>query len=232
MSCRLYIDIETLPDQRPGAFDKYVQAVQPPGNYKKQESIDAWLAENAERVALEDYRKTALSGLRGEICSIAWALDNGEIQSLTRADEDEAWLIRKFWVALYAQASELSLSLRLEWVGHNVIGFDLRYLKQRSIINNVQPVFHIPAESRHGNGQVFDTMVEWCGQYSSNRYVKQDELCEVMGIEPPAWAKDVVDVDGSGVFDMWTAREYDKIGVYNKLDVYKVREIHKRMVWI
>jgi len=235
MSLRLYYDSETLPEQTPNAFEKYLDQVTPPGNYKKQETIDAWMLENAEAIALQDYQKTGLNGLHGEICSVAFALDDGEIQSLTRTHEnDEAWLLNKFWTALKVQTETLTPGghmSRLEWIGHNIIDFDLRFLKQRSIVNGIKPPYMVPADARHGSDWVFDTMKEWCGTYGSNRYVKQDELVEVLGIEPPIWSVGAMTVDGSQVWDLFKAGKFDVISTYNRLDVYKVREIHKRMIF-
>lgn len=85
MSLRLYTDLESIPDQRPDAFNRYLDRVRPPGNYKKQETIDAWLAENAEAEAEKEYLKTGLNGLHGEICSIAWAIEDAEMNKIGRA---------------------------------------------------------------------------------------------------------------------------------------------------
>lgn len=233
MSIKHYFDMETIPDQREGAFERYLDQVTPPGNYKKQDTIDAWMLENAEAIALQDYQKTGLNGLHGEICSIAFALDDGEIQSLTRTHENnEAWLLNNFWTALKVQTETLTPGghmPRLEWIGHNIIDFDLRFLKQRSIVNGIKPPFLVPADARHGGDWVFDTMKEWCGTYGSNRYVKQDELVEVLGIEVPDTI--VKEIDGSMVWDLFKAGEYETIAEYNRLDIFKVREIHKRMIF-
>lgn len=245
MSYQLYIDLETIPDQDPGAFEKYLDAVQPPGNIKKQESIDKWLLENAERVALENFHKTALNGLHGEICSIAWALNDGEIKNAIRYayagtidTEDksiaisENELLEIFWNDLYTDLRELGGDQgnwpKVEWIGHNVLEFDLRFLKQRSIVNGVEPHRNIPADARHGTGQVFDTMKEWSG---FRGYVKQDDLCDALGIVAPDWATHVAATDGSRVWELWRNGDYDLLSLYNKLDVWKVREIYKRMMY-
>lgn len=232
MTIKLPIDIETIPDQRPGAFERYLDAVEPPANYKKQETIDNWMLENAERVALESFQKTALNGLHGEICSISWALDDSDIQVLTRGADDmsEKELLDKFWDSLEFALNEMGGKSgrwpKLEWVGHNVLEFDLRFLKQRCLVNRVRPAYEIPADGRHGQGWVFDTMKEWSGWRG---YVKQDDLCEAFGIAAPDWAQHVCAVDGSQVWELWRNGEYDLIALYNKLDVWKVYEIYKRM---
>ena len=229
----LYIDLETLPDQRDGAFERYLDAVEPPGNYKKPETIQKWLAENAEAVAAENYQKTGLNGLHGEICSIAFAIGSGDIENTTRTDKHtEKDLLEEFWEML---RKEVAIHLRhgemrtIQWTGHNVIDFDLRFLKQRSIVNGIKPAYFLPADARHGGDHVFDTMKEWAGWRG---YVKQDELCETLGIKAPDnFSCEVTDLDGSAVWEMFQSEQYGLIADYNILDVWKVREIHRRMTF-
>jgi len=237
MSISLYYDSETIPDQRTGAFERYLDQVAPPGQYKKKESIDAWMLENAEAIAEQDYQKTGLNGLHGEICSIAFALDDGDIHSVTRGENgiaSEPDLLRAFWELMQVQAKDLTPGghmPRLQWIGHNVIDFDLRFLKQRSIVNGIKPAFLVPADARHGGDWVFDTMKEWCGTYGSNRYVKQDDLVDVLGIYTPIWGAPAMNTDGSQVWNLYKSGQFELISIYNKLDVHKVREIHRRMTW-
>lgn len=233
MTIKLFFDIETIPDQRPDALDRHLDQVHPPRNYKNKDTIDAWMLENAERIANEEWMKTGLSGLRGEIVSIAWAIDDGEIRNHVRTNsEAESDLLEAFWQDLHWQEHEFGGSTgkwpRIEWVGHNILEFDLRFLKQRSIITGVNPLHDIPADSRHGQGSVFDTMKEWCG---FRDYVKQDDLCDALVIDAPGWATHVAATDGSKVWEMWSNEEYDLLGLYNKLDVWKVREIYRRMMY-
>jgi hypothetical protein len=235
---KLFFDIETIPDQRPGAFDRYLDAVEPPANYKKQETIDKWMLENAENVALENFKKTGLTGLHGEICSIAWALDDNDIFVITRGlapVETEHELIDLFWNHLLqdirevADREERANWPRLEWIGHNVLDFDLRFLKQRSIVRGIKPAHMIPADARHGGDHVFDTMKEWAGWRG---YVKQDELIEALGIPAPDWIdEDILSIDGSKVWEIYREEDYGLIAEYNRLDVHYVREIHRRMTY-
>ena len=239
MSLKNFFDMETIPDQRPGAFDRYLDQVKPPGNIKKPESIDKWMLENAESAAEELYSKTGLNGLHGEICSISFAIESGDVHGLTRGldgIESEKVLLNEFWDLLSevtrAQAANKDAAhwAKLFWIGHNVIDFDLRFLKQRSIINGIKPPFLVPADARHGGDWVFDTMKDWCGMYGSQRYVKQDELCEAFGIGKPEWIDDdILTIDGSKVWELYRDGEFGLIREYNRLDVWKVREMYNRM---
>ena len=220
----LYIDIVTIPDQRPGAFDKIYDTIRPPATYKKPESIEKWMVENGSKAAAETHLKTSLNGIAGEICSIAWALDDGEIiGNCRRPDTTESWLLQHFFdcIAQETKSGEGEYP-RLTWIGHNVIDFDLRFLKQRAIVNNVKPPFLIPADARHGSAQVFDTMKAWAGWKG---YVSQEALCEALGIK----GKD--DMTGADVWPAYQRKEYDTIEEYNRDDVRIVRELFRRMSW-
>ncbi len=218
----LYIDLETIPDQAPGAFDRIYDAIKPPGNIKKPESIEKWMVENGSAAAAEAHQKTSFNGLYGEICSIAWAIDDGEIiGNCRRPDTTEAWLLQHFFdcIAQETKSGE-GEHPRLTWIGHNVIDFDLRFLKQRAIVNDVRPPFIIPADARHGSNDVFDTMKAWAGWKG---YVSQDALCDALGIDGKG------DMDGSEVWPAYQRQEYDTIQEYNINDVRIVRELYQRM---
>jgi hypothetical protein len=221
-----YFDIETIPDQTEGALVKCLEGIRPPGQYKKPESIQKWIDENADNMAAEAYHKTGLHGISGEICSIAWALGDSEPKSLLRGPaESEDGLLNAFFNQVDEQKTELAGHLgqaRLRWIGHNIIGFDLRFLLQRCILREVRPEFHIPANARHGTDQVYDTMVGWCGWKG---FISQDALAKAMGL------KGKEGIDGSMVWDLYQMGEYDRIEEYNRDDVTTVRDIYKRMTF-
>lgn len=223
----LGFDLETIPDQRPGAFERCIENIKPPGNIKKPESIEKWLTEKGPGAAAEQYHKTGLKGISGEICSVAWALDSGEPRSLIRrSGEPEALLLQTFFDQVFDEAEEMSDGWpRFQWIGHNLLGFDLRMLTQRCWVGNVQPRFPIPVDDRHGKGSVFDTMVAWCGQYGTDRYVSQDALAQALGLEGKAG------IDGSMVWDLYQMQEYQQIQDYNEDDVRTVMNMYRRLTW-
>jgi len=217
---RLYFDLETIPDQGDGAHANAASLVKVPASYKKPEAIEKYRQEHAA----DAYLKTSLSGLHGEICSIAWAIDDGKIDGQIRLPgESEKDLIEAFFEAVYFDVHREGQGAHpsLEWIGHNVIDFDLRFLKQRCIVNQTKPYFRIPSEARHGKGGVFDTMREWCGWKG---FVKQDALCEALGIEGKTGG-----ISGADVWPMYQAGKFGEILAYNKDDVRIVREMHRRL---
>ncbi len=222
-----FLDLETIPDQRPLALEKLRADVTAPGQYKKPESIDKWLADNAQSAAEEKHHKTSLNGIAGEICSIAWAFDDGEIQGLFRPpDITERQFLETFFETIYGETTATMKpgegTPMLQWIGHNLIDFDLRFLLHRSLINNVRPMFTLPVDARHGQGKVFDTMKEWAGWKG---FVSQNALREAFGIKGKS------DMDGSMVWQAYQDGKFEEILEYNKDDVRIVREIYNRMTW-
>ena len=226
-----FFDLETITDQRPGALQEHIAMVRPPGQYKKPESIAKWMEENAEVEGVESWKKTGLDGLTGEIISISWAFGHDAVEGLVRSPDDaEEVLLEGFFHAMGQKIryGEGEHSL-FQWIGHNVLGFDLPFLWKRCVILGIKPPCTIPKESRHGKGRVYDTMVGWMGSYP-RQYIKQDTLVAAMGIETEA-DDTVADMDGSMVWDMVQAGRLDEVLKYNKLDVEKVIQMYRRMTW-
>lgn len=237
----LYIDLETIPSQRPDVLEEIragkqaeltaaLAAIKPPGTHKKPETIAAWMAEEAPKIkqslldAFEstvdaEYRKTSFDGAYGQICVIGWALDDEQAQTVYGSDEQT---ILKGFAHRLGNVNVFESSV----VGHNVAAFDLRFLAQRHIVNGIKP--H-PAISRAASAKpwevekVFDTMVQWAGV--GNR-VKLDKLCKALGIKSPKG-----DIDGSKVWDYVQAGKLDEVAAYCAKDVEATREVFYRMTY-
>lgn len=221
----MYFDMETIPDQREYAKHNILVNLKPPGNIKLEASIQKWREEKAPAAAEEAYQKTGLNGISGEICSIAWAIGDGEISGHIRMpSESESDLIDAFFEDVIKEVHRDGEGHfpRLNWVGHNVIDFDLRFLKQRCIVNDIKPSFVIPADAKHRNGSVFDTMKAWAGWKG---FVSQDALCKALGLPQKAG------MTGADVWPFYQAGRYQEILDYNKADVHTVRELFRRMSW-
>ena len=218
----LYLDLETIPNQKPGALQNMLDNIKPPKSYKKPESIQKWLEDEGPAAAVEEWKKTALEGIAGSIVSIAWAFDNFPVQG--ELNLDERLVLQTFFDAVYdKQKIGEGEHQNITWIGHNLIDFDLRFLYQRAAILGIKPVFLIPTEARHGS-TVYDTMKAWAGWKG---YVKQDDLYAALGGEP--YEND--DMDGSQVWDYIQAGRYDEVLEYNKRDVEKLRHNYKKLTW-
>lgn len=212
----LFIDIETIPCQQEGAFEEIKKTIQPPGNIKKLESIEKWIAENADAAAEEKWRKTALDGSKGELFCIGFALNNEKPRVMFSLDE--SILLRRF----YQDAEKMGLDHSTIIVGHNVRDFDLRFLFQRSVINGVQPTFPLHTENRYSD-RVYDTMQSWAGW--GNR-ISLANLCAALSIP----VKDG-DITGATVWDAVRDGRADEVCEYCRADVEATREVYKRMTF-
>ncbi len=223
---KLYFDLETIPDQSYCALDDARERVKVPKTYKKPEAIEKYKIDHGEEV----WKKTGLAGISGEICSIAYAFDGGQLHSRTRGVDVDVDGEEELLLAFFRAIKEFGLGgqgehQRLEWIGHNLIDFDLRFLKQRALILGIYPGFRIPSDARHGNGAVFDTMREWEGYRG---YVKQSALQRVFNIQQHS-ALELLSGDQVAAF--WAAERFKDIAAYNRDDVRVCREIYKRLTW-
>lgn len=248
MTC-LYLDIETIPSQRPevmheiraaeeAALDAALAAVKPPSNYGA-DAAEKWMNEkgNAQRNALLDafdasvdeaYRKTGLDGAYGQIAVVSFALDDAAPVKLWNADwqnpEAEEAVLHSLSDAL-EERLEPSDSYSTTVIGHNVAAFDLRFLVQRSIINGIRPhlVLARAAEAKPWEKEkVYDTMVQWAGPGGR---VKLDKLCKAFGIPCKG------EIDGSKVWDFVKAGRIAEVAEYCADDVRRVRSVHQRMTF-
>ena len=107
----------------------------------------------------------------------------------------------------------------VRFVGHNVSGFDLRFIICRSIVLGVEIPTIIPRDIKPWSQDIFDTMVAWAGARGT---IGQDRLCEALGLPGKG------DFDGSMVAEAWANGEHEKIASYCLQDVETVRAIHRR----
>lgn len=214
----IVLDIESLPTDRADVIKMLAESIKPPATYKKPESIAAWMEENkaAELDAL--HRKTALDGAFGRVCCIGWANDDCTPRSLIG---DEPMILSNFSDYLGSLDGDKYTTL---FIGHNIAGFDLRFLVQRYIVNRL-PVPHLlkhaasakPWESE----KVYDTMCQWAGV--GNR-ISLDKLCMALSVPTP---KD--GITGATVYDHWLKGNIEGIAEYCKRDVEATRAVSMRM---
>jgi len=213
MEHTIFVDIETIPAQSPEVFEKYKAEVKAPGNLKKQESIDAWLAENRERAAKDAIAKTSFDPAAGHICTIAWAVDDDDpVGAHAKTVDEEREVIEAFFGALTSFH-------RYTFVGHNVASFDLRFIICRAIVLGITIPQSIPRDPKPWDKTVFDTMTAWAGARGT---ISMDRLCEALGLP----GKD--GFDGSMVAEAWANGEHERITEYCISDVEKTRAIWRR----
>ncbi len=239
------IDIETIPQQ--GAYDSFLSEAK--SNFKasstltkakacddlgitgsdakylgKDDAIAKWVSrfaeEKAPEVAENEWRKTALDGSKGQICSIAFAIEDNKPEVVWSKDLTmECDILSKFVTLLNDRLG----GRKPFFVGHNIGGFDLKFIYQRCVINGVKPSFALPFNGRH-DVNYYDTCEAWAG---FGKRISQDNLCKALGIEGKP-----DDIDGSKVWDFVRDGQIERVAEYNVDDVVKNREIYKRLNFI
>lgn len=223
----LYIDIETIPCADPEFIAQVEAGITAPAQYKKPESISEWLEANKAQAVKDAVAKTSFDGLYGSIACICYSFDDSEVFSVD-AREDEKKMLEDFYSHVFDMAfvehksglAEMPLTI----VGHNVAGFDLPFLKHRSLINSVKPPSQIikAMAAKPWDSCIADTMLMWSSD--SQKRASMDKLCKAFGIPGKG------DFDGSMVAETWPTEPSKVIG-YCMADVERTRQIYKRLTW-
>lgn len=211
----LYLDIETIPCEDETLRAEIAAGITPPGNYKKAETIAEWEKNEKPKLIEEALQRTGLDGGFGRVLCIGFAIEDGEI---TVAHEGEEWLLLKMFLDELESVGDRALTI----VGHNIAGFDLRFLWQRCVVNGLfpKPLFQA-MQAKPWDKIIADTMLMW---HPQNK-VALPRLCKILGIQ-----KDDP-VDGSQVYALLKAGELDKIIAHCRSDVEAVRAIHRKLTF-
>jgi len=222
----LHIDLETIPAQAEWVKQDIADKIEPPKTIKLEASKAKWLEEKGKQAIEDKWLKTSFNGAVGEIICIAWAFDDEPVQVLGRKlDETEKDMLLSFMAKILSD----SISVRgnshtqknITWCGHYITGFDLRFLWQRMIVNNVKMSVDIPYNVKPWGQGVFDTCHEWKGDTSG--YGSLDMAAKILGIEQTKT------MDGSQVWPEIQAGNYEKVFDYCKQDVEIARQVYNRI---
>ena len=214
---KVFIDIETLPEQNPN-MEEYKAGIKAPAQYKKQESIDKWLADNADSEAEKAWLKTSFDGGKGQLCCIGVSI-NGDTRVLTGSEANMLVSLNAF-IGEFTDFAQVKQEVM--FIAHNA-KFDLPFLHKRFVINQIKPQFKTVWHGRHGQHH-YCTMEAWAGFGGK---ISQTNLCKLLGIEPKKG-----DMDGSQVWPEYQKGNIDKIAEYCKSDVETVIEIYNRLNWL
>jgi len=211
----IYLDIETIPSQEPWVKEYISENVSHPGTIKKEDSIKKWYEEKYHDAVEKAMEKTTFDGAMNHVICIGFAFDDEEPKTLTAKNVNEEAKILKAFHEIIKD--------RVLWgdtfIGHNVAQFDLRVIRQRSIVLGVPLNREIPYNAKPWESNPFDTMAQW--DFKNN--TKLDVLARAFGVGGKG------DVDGSMVYPMWKKGQFKEIAEYCKDDVRLVRDVAKKM---
>lgn len=207
----IFIDIETQPTKDVNLIKKLTSTIQPPSNYKKQESIDKWWAVNGAEKEQEAIQKTALDGLYGSIRCIGYAIEDNEPEIIMG---DEYDILSNFFEVL--EGVEADLRYTPDICGHNIIDFDLKFINHRAIVNGIRPP-HFFGQYMRKSDVVYDTMRMWSGWRDT---VSLENLAQgLLGRGKTGNGKDVFKMDD------------EQVAQYCKDDIELTRDVFWKMTF-
>lgn len=209
----LFLDIETLPASMTDAEIRALAVDSVPSNYKDPAKIEAWIAENAAKA----HASTALDSMKGRVLMVAWAIGDEPVRSVYLDDPNDCRPV------LDALAGVVAGPEPTVWIGHNVAGFDLPYLRRAALRLRHPVAREIPA-TRYSD-RMRDTMLMWNGTDPRPSYVGLSTIARFLGLGEKSGG-----MDGSQVYPAWLAGRHDEIRAYGEQDVALVRDVYRVIV--
>lgn len=211
----LYLDIETLPAEMDAQQIADLAARDVPKNLRDPAKIDEWIATNAD----DRHRRTALDPMRGRMLMLAFAVGDGPVESCYLDNPNDPTPILDALAGAVARIDGAPV-----FVGHNIAGFDIPYLRYAALRLR-HPVARVFPATRYSS-MVADTMSMWCGTNTRADYVKLADIAAFLGL-----GGKVGGIDGSQVYDAWLAGRHDEVRAYGCGDVALVRDVYRVLVF-
>lgn len=218
----IYFDIETIGTDDEDFIADIMTTIKAPGNLKKAETIAEWEKNDKPKAVAEAIAKTSLDGGLGHIICIGYAINDEPAQTFTGK---ESWIITEFFrVVTERHKDNRQLSHEFpKFVGHNITGFDMRFLWQRAVVLGIPRPPIIPFNAKPWDAQIGDTMSMWNPE--RERRTSLDKLCKILGVKSPKG-----DLDGSKVWDYYRDGRIDEIADYCRGDVEATRSCYLKMI--
>ena len=158
--------------------------------------------------------KGALAAITGRIVCICLLIDDGlTTLEIAIAHENERQILSEFW-------NELSPTDIL--VGHNILSFDIPFIRQRSWILGIKPSREIDTR-KYYSADFLDTLEIW-----TNWGNKKGATLQALGAALGCGGKSA---DGSKVEDWWVTRNFQAIESYCREDVRLAYRIYCRLTY-
>jgi hypothetical protein len=221
-SRKVVVDIETIPC--PDALRSFI----PPSRPSERPAFwRRWFSQPV--VSEEPYLQTALNWTLGRIICIGLLIERENRQkeehaflapispndSPAESLAKEAEALRSFWQVVLPEDY---------FIGHNILGFDLPFLWNRSLVCNVCPSRPLYLQ-RESTKFTFDTMQVWAHWPTDTRnrqFVRLGVLTQIVGLRAKSGA-------GSQVYDLWRSQRLDQIRDYCLNDVRLEYDLYCRL---
>lgn len=173
-------------------------------------------AEEARHADDEAYAKSAFDGTFSRIVCIGLLEFSDQMEARSAIawyGANERELLRQFWARLAQDRPTL-------YITHNGLGFDLPFIKKRSIINQVKPSVEINL-AKFRTEPVYDTMAIW-SNWDMRGWVKLDVLARALQVDTKSGS-------GEQVAEMWERRQGRELAQYCLQDTYVTYACYSRM---
>jgi DNA polymerase elongation subunit (family B) len=216
---KVVLDIETVQAPR----EEWARLVGKPSTRDEaslmEERYDlfaAGAAEEQRRAEDDSYAKSAFDGTFSRIVCIGLLEFSDQMEARSAVawyGANERELLRQFWARLAQDRPTL-------YITHNGLGFDLPFIKKRSMINQVKPSLEINL-AKFRNEPVYDTMAIW-SNWDMRGWVKLDVLARALQVETKSGS-------GEQVAEMWEKRQGRELAHYCLQDTYVTYACYCRM---
>lgn len=219
------LDLETTPTVDEAVKAKIAEGITHPSNMSKADTIAAWAAEKKPALVHEAILKTSFDGAAGHICVIGAAMNDDEPVTFWKPGTEphlhEAEILKEFFYFL-KDAYSPSCEMRPLFIGHNIVNFDLLFLRQRAIILGIAPPAIIPFGEPAWSDRIHDNMLAFAGLRGS---ISQDKLSKALGQPGKAG------MDGSKVWGAVCEGRIAEVAEYCADDVRQARANYKRITF-
>jgi hypothetical protein len=165
------------------------------------------------RLAIMDIETTSLDAMTGRVVCIGLLFDNAvNLAPLVICEQDEKKLLERFWGAL----TENDVL-----VGHNILEFDLMFIRQRSWILGVKPALAVNLK-KYYTDQVVDLMALWTNWSYKYKGAGLDNIAQALGLGGKTG-------HGSEIAALWANGEYVKLMDYCMSDVWLTYNVYCKM---
>jgi hypothetical protein len=216
---KVVLDIETVQATREEwarLLGKPLSSHEPASDEGRYDLFTAGVTEEQRRADDELYAKSAFDGTFSRIVCIGLLEFSDQMEAHSAVawyGENERELLRRFWARLAQNRPAL-------YITHNGLGFDLPFIKKRSIINQVKPSLEINL-AKFRTDPVYDTMAIW-SNWDTRGWIKLDVLARALQVDTKSGS-------GEQVADLWEKRQGRELAWYCLQDTYVTYACYCRM---
>ncbi|SLM49351.1 conserved protein of unknown function [Nitrospira japonica] len=216
---KVVLDIETIQAPREEwerLLGKPPSQVDPAQASDEMDLFTAGAAAERRRIEDEQYAKSAFDGTFSAIVCIGLLEFSDQLEprgAVAWYGSNEQELLRQFW----SRVAQARPSL---FITHNGLGFDLPFIKKRSIIHQVKPAFDVNL-AKFRTDPVYDTMAIW-SNWDQRGWVKLDVLARALNVETKSGS-------GDQVAQMWEKGQGQELALYCLQDTFVTYACYCRM---